>query len=271
MPTVALSTGVSLYYEERGAGEPVLLIMGTGADHSLWDDTAAAFAERYRVITFDNRGTGASDQPPDPESYTMRVLADDAAALLDALEVGRAHVAGLSLGSTVVQELAINHPDKVASLQLHCTWGRTDAWLDRLFRSMAYPVEHDDLAAYAVQAFMWVLSPAYLNDFPEQVAEVEATYLANPPSRAGLLGHLHADRTHDALARLGQIAAPTLITSGEMDWQVPTRYGREVQWWLPGSRLHVFEGPFSSHCAYIELADEFNEVSLAFLAEHEGR
>src|SRR6185295_11217035 len=105
----------------------------------------------------------------------------------------------------------------------------------------------------------------------EQVAEIEAAYLKNPPSKEGLLGHLHADRTHDALGRLGEIAAPTLITSGELDWQIPRRYGLEVQWWIPESRLHVFEGPFSSHCAFLELADEFNEVSLAFLAEQAGR
>lgn len=271
MPTVSLPTGVSLYYEERGSGEPVLLIMGTGAAHSVWDATADVFAERYRVITFDNRGTGSSDHPPDPATYSMRVLADDAVGLLDAIGIERAHIAGCSLGSTVAQELAINHPERVASLQLHCTWGKTDAWLDRLFRSMAYPVEHDDMTAFVSCAFMWVLSAAYLNGFPEQVAEIEADYLANPPSRAGLLGHLHADRTHDALARLGEITAPTLITSGEMDWQVPTRYGREVQWWIPGSRMHVFEGPFSSHCAFIEMADEFNEISLAFLAENKGR
>ena len=118
---------------------------------------------------------------------------------------------------------------------------------------------------------MWVLSPVYLNDFPDQVAEIEAAYLANPPSANGLLGHLHADRTHDALGRLGSITAPTLITSGEMDWQIPTRYGSEVQWWIPGSRMHVFEGPLSSHCAFLEMPDEFHDVWLAFVAEHEGR
>jgi pimeloyl-ACP methyl ester carboxylesterase len=270
VPTVSLPTGVSLYYEERGSGEPVLVIAGTGGDHSLWDAMADVLAGTHRVITYDNRGTGESDRPTDPESYTMRVLADDAAALLDVIGIERTHVAGHSLGSSVAQELAINHPEKIRSLQLHCTWGKTDAWLDRLFRSMAYPVERDDLAAFAVQAFMWVLSPTYLEDYPEQVAEIEAAYLANPPSAAALLGHLHADRTHDALGRLGEITAPTLITSGELDWQIPTRYGLEVQWWISGSRLHVFEGPFSSHCAFIEMADEFNEVSLAFLAEHTG-
>jgi len=115
---------------------------------------------------------------------------------------------------------------------------------------------------------MWTLSPTYLNDYADQVAELEEAYLGNTPSTAGLLGHLHADRTHDTLARLGEISAPTLITSGELDWQVPTRYGREVEWWIPGSRMHVFEGPFSSHCAFIEMADEFNEVSLDFIAGH---
>jgi pimeloyl-ACP methyl ester carboxylesterase len=265
MPVASLPTGVSLYWEERGAGEPVLIVAGTGGDHSLWDATAELWAIRHRVITYDNRGTGQSDRPSDPESYSARVLADDAAALLDAIGIERAHVAGHSLGAAIAQELAINHPEKVASLQLHCTWGRTDAWLDRLFRSMAYPVERGDLAAFAVQAFMWVLSPT------EQVAEIEAAYLANPPSREALLGHLHADRTHDALARLGEITAPTLITSGELDWQIPTRYGEEVQWWIPGSRLHVFEGPLSSHCTFLELPDEFTKVALEFLTEQRGR
>ena len=116
MPAVALPTGVSLFYDERGSGEPVLLIMGTGADHTLWNATAEVFADLHRVITYDQRGTGSSDHPPDPETYTARVLADDAAALLDALGVATAHVAGLSLGSAVAQELAINHPQKIRSL-----------------------------------------------------------------------------------------------------------------------------------------------------------
>ena len=121
MPRVELPTGIGIYYETVGAGEPLLLIMGTGADHSLWDDTAKAYAQRFQVISFDNRGTGQSDHPRDPEQYTMRTLAEDAVALLDALEIESAHVSGLSLGSAVAQELAINHPGKVRSLQLHCT------------------------------------------------------------------------------------------------------------------------------------------------------
>ena len=271
MPIVALSTGVSVKYESYGQGDPLLLIMGTGADHSLWAPTLAGFSDAYRVITYDNRGTGESSCPPDAESYSMRVLAEDAVALLDTLELERAHVSGLSLGSTVAQEIAINHPDRVRSVQLHCTWGRTDAWLARLFEGMAYPIRRGDMDAFVRQAFMWVLSPAYLAERPAEVAAIEKAYLLEnpyPPTKEGLLGHLHADLTHDTLDRLAAIAAPTLITSGEMDIQVPARYGRAVHERVPGSRMHLFTGPYSSHMAYSEMAQEFNALSRAFVDEH---
>jgi pimeloyl-ACP methyl ester carboxylesterase len=274
MPFIHLRTGVRVYYEVAGSGEPLLLIMGTGADHSSWDAQVAAYAGRFSVITYDQRGTGRSDVPPDAAAYSMRVLADDAAALLEALAVESAHVSGLSLGSAVAQELVLGHPAKVRSLQLHCTWGRTDEWLARLFDDMAFPLLHGDVEHFARTALMWVMSPTFLNDEPEALEERERGFSPeNPsaPSIEGLLGHLHADRTHDALDRLHEIRVRTLITSGELDWQVPTRYGRAVHDRISGSSLHVFPGPRSSHCAFVEMADEFNERTLAFLDEQRGR
>ena len=273
VPSAQLSTGISMYYKSEGVGEPLLLIIGTGGDHTWWASHVSAYRDAFQVLSIDNRGTGQSDSPPDPESYTMRVLAEDAAALLDALEIERAHVSGLSLGSTVGQELAINHPDRVASLQLHATWGRTDAWLKRLFESLAYPLRQGDLEAFIQAAFLWVASPTYLNESPEEIAAIERAYVAenpHPPSLEALLGHLHADATHDALDRLHEITAPTLITSGELDWEIPTRYGQMVHERIADSRLHVFEGPRSSHLGFVEMVDEFNRVSRAFLDEHRG-
>src|SRR5262245_41435118 len=114
MATAAIAGGVELDYEITGEGEPLLLIMGTGGTVPLWAPTLPALAATHRVITFDNRGFGASTRGEG--EIDMRLLADDAAGLLDALEVERAHVLGWSLGSATSQELAINHPDKVASL-----------------------------------------------------------------------------------------------------------------------------------------------------------
>ena len=83
-----------------------------------------------------------------------------------------------------------------------------------------------------------------------------------------MLGHFHADKTHDALDRMHTITVPTLITSGEMDWQVPTRYGAEVQRHIPGSVLHRFGGPRSSHIAFHEMDEEWNAFTLAWLRRH---
>jgi pimeloyl-ACP methyl ester carboxylesterase len=273
MPMTTLPTGIDMYYEVEGSGEPLLLIMGTAADHTPWAAQVAACRNQYTVITYDARGTGRSSHPPDVDSYSMRILADDAAALLRHLGVERAHVSGLSLGSATAQELTINHPALVATLQLHCTWGRSDNWFNRMIDSMEFMVIHDDLDMYIRTALLWVASPKFINEQPDEVEEFERGFILdnpNPPSKHGMLGHFHADKTHDALARLPGIVVPTLITSGEMDWQVPTRYGLAVQARIPGSSMHVFRGPASSHIAFHEMADEWNDFTLSWL-DRSGR
>ena len=268
MPLVDLPTGIEMYYQVEGTGDPLLLIMGTGADHATWAAQVDAYRHHYTVITYDARGTGQSTHPPDVSDYSMHILADDAAALLDCLGVERAHVSGLSLGSATAQELAVNHQSKVATLQLHCTWGRSDEWFIRMIDTNETYILHDDPAGYIRTALLWVASPTFINDQPAEVEAFERGFLLDnphPPSKAGMLGHFHADKTHDALDRLGSIEVPTLITSGEVDWQVPTRYGLEVQQAIGGAALQVFRGPHSSHIAFHEMAGEWNAFTLGWL------
>lgn len=268
MPVASLETGIDMYYEIDGSGDPLLLIMGTNADHSTWASQVEAYKDSYQVITYDARGTGQSTHPPDVDAYSMRILADDAAALLAHLDIERAHVSGLSLGSATAQELAINHPDRVATLQLHCTWGKSDEWFNRMIDTNEFCIIHDDPEMYIRTALLWVASPHFINERPDDVEAFERGFLLDnphPPSKEGMLGHFHADKTHDALDRLGQIEVATLITSGEVDWQVPTRYGLEVQNRIPGSTMHVFRGPQSSHIAFHEMSDEWNRFTKAWL------
>jgi len=268
MPFINLATGIEMYYEVEGTGDPLLLIMGTAADHTTWAAQVEAYRHHYTVITYDARGTGRSTHPADVGDYSMRILADDAAALCDSLGVERAHVSGLSLGSATAQELAINHPGLVATLQLHCTWGRSDEWFIRMIDTNETYILHDDPAGYIRTALLWVASPTFINDQPADVEAFERGFILenpHPPSKAGMLGHFHADKTHDTLDRLGSIEVPTLITSGEVDWQVPTRYGLEVQRAIEGSTMHVFRGPHSSHIAFHEMVDEWNAFTLGWL------
>jgi pimeloyl-ACP methyl ester carboxylesterase len=269
MPIVRLSTGIDCYYEMSGNGEPLLLIMGTSSDHCFWDAQRPAYEPHYRTIVYDARGTGQSSQPEDVENYSMALLADDAAALLDALGVKRAHVSGISLGSTTAQELALRHPETVATLQLHGTWGKTDRWFHYVIGQLKYPIEREDRLGFSKAVIPWVLSPSAVND--EQMHDAIVDALMTHPhvsSFKGILGHIHADQTHDAIDRLPRISVPTLITAGELDWQVPLRLGRAVHEAIPGSEMHVFRGPNSSHAAFFEMPDEFNRVTLEWLRRH---
>jgi len=257
-----------MYYESCGDGDPLVLIMGTGADHSPWDPAAEVYSRSYRVITFDQRGTGRSDRPADPESYTIKGMADDVAALLDYFELPVCHVAGMSMGSAIAQEIALRHPDRVATLQLHATWGRTDEWLRRMFESLGYLLDRPSLEAFVRTDNMWINSASLLNEDPVALAEGEHEMLRDPyaPTHITLRGHLHADLGHDTLGRLHQIRVPTLITSGELDWQVPMRYGLEVGERIPGSRFHLFKGARASHNLFSEIAGDFYRVTLKFLS-----
>src|SRR2546421_5513836 len=98
MPYATALDGTRLYFEERGTtGEPLLLVSGQGSDHTNWNGIRGDFADRYRVIVYDHRGTGRSDKPAAPP-YTTRGFAQDAIAILDHLAIARAHAYGISMG-----------------------------------------------------------------------------------------------------------------------------------------------------------------------------
>lgn len=268
MPKIQIATGLEMFYDEHGEGEPLLLIMGTGADHRFWASQIPAYEKQYRTIVYDSRGVGQTTVPDDPETCTMALMADDAAALLDALDIESAHVSGLSLGSTVLQELCLRHPTRVRTAQMHGAWAKSDEWFIRMIETLEFPVKHGDLATFIRYALMWITSPTFLATQPEAVAGMEQAFLDEAPAAAGVLGHIHADKKHDALDRLNRIKCPVLVASGAMDVQVPPRYGIEVANAIPGATFHLFEGPQSSHLTCLEMADEFNEFTLNWLKQY---
>jgi 3-oxoadipate enol-lactonase len=265
MPRI-LVNGIGLNYVEAGSGEPLLLIMGFGGDHLAWAFQTPVFARRYRVIAFDNRGAGQSDVPDVP--YTTRMMADDAVGLLDALGVERAHVLGVSLGGMIAQEVALNHPRRVRSLQLHCTLARPDAYMRALLeswravRAKATPEEWMRIVA------PWLFAPATYAERPELVEGIIQTGLANPYpfTLTGFLRQGDAVRSHDTLDRLGALACPTLVSVAEDDILVPPRFSRALAAAIPGAALQTVER--AGHCYFWERPDTFNTTSLAFLARH---
>jgi pimeloyl-ACP methyl ester carboxylesterase len=225
----------------------------------------AAYRARYRCILIDNRGAGQSETPA--TGYTVRRMADDAAELLRTLGVGAAHISGHSLGAAIAQELAINHPRLVATLQLHSTWDRTASYphLEHqlVFRQALARRELWDLLA--ANTAVGLLAPAYVNAQAADVRQRIAFLEANHPSAHGLVGHYQAALDHDTRGRLGTIQAPTLVTGGTADLVTLPAYGQAVQAQIADARWHPFEG--AGHLPISETPEAFNRVTLAFLAE----
>jgi 3-oxoadipate enol-lactonase len=246
MPLVEL-LGATLHYESRGDGPPVLLICGIPAIVSDWEPVAAGLAGAgYRVIAYDNRGGGGSSVPPGP--YTTAQLADDADALLLQLEIDRAHVFGMSLGGMIAQELAINHPDRVDRLILGCTHAGV---------AHAAPMPPETGRAFALQTDDWgermaALAPkAFAPDAePDLVAGFIAKKSKDAQDPVGYDAQVQAALTHDAADRLHEIAAPTLVMTGDHDQVIPGESSDLLAERIPDARLEVIHG--TGHLFFIE-------------------
>jgi len=260
--------GTDFWVERRGRGPDVLLVAGLSDPAEAWQAQLDGLADRYRVTAFDNRGAGRTPLPEEPLSVPM--MADDAAALLRALQVPAAHVAGFSGGSLIAQELALNHPGLVRSLVLMSTWARPDVY----FRSMAgfwhwmaerAPSERAMLEAF----FLWVYTPrAHADGTVDQIIE-ETLAFPHPQSVEAFQRQLAPFTTHDTLDRLAEITAPTLVLAGELDIAARPRLGRVVAEGIPGAVFEVLPG--EAHQPFQESPNLFNARVDAFWREVEAQ
>ncbi|HTO11764.1 MAG TPA: alpha/beta fold hydrolase [Candidatus Binatia bacterium] len=258
--------GIELNYIEAGSGEPLLLIMGFGGDHLAWAFQTPVFAQQYRVIAFDNRGAGQSDVPDVP--YTTRMMADDAAGLLDHLKIERAHVIGVSMGGMIAQELALNHPRRVRSVQLHCTLARPDRYMHALIENWRVVRAKVTAEEWMRVVALWLFAPTTYVERPELVEAIIQTGIANPYpfTLTGFLRQGDAVRGHDTFDRLATLAAPALVSVADEDILVPPRFSRELAAAVPGARLQTIER--AGHCYFWERPDAFNAMCLEFLGRN---
>jgi 3-oxoadipate enol-lactonase len=262
--------------QSKGA-PPLLLVMGLGTNGRLWAPAVRRLlASGYEVTAVDNRGCGRSSTPWRP--WTTRTMAADVVAVLDELEIERAHVQGASLGGMIAQEIALEFPERVSTLVLVSTTGglpRLDLVPQRGLPQLLEAVLRSwRPASDPEQRIRDFLCMAASEDFAAQCrpgdeawAAVEAM-LEDPGSQRGLVMQLLAGVRHSSWSRLPRLTMPVQVHHGTEDSLMPFAAGRELARRIPGARFVVHEG--AGH-AIFECLDEVGESILAFLAESEAR
>ncbi len=241
-----------IHYEALGdpAKPPVLLIMGFALSSRAWDRLPGLLAREFRVLFFDNVGTGRSARRG--VAYKMRDLAADAAAVLDHEKVRSAHVFGISMGGMIAQELAIRHPQRVRSLVLGCTFaswrqGRAPSWgtkIDLALMQLGF-ASPGRIARVLVSAEWHAQDPGRIVDWLRR-AEQTALRFAT--------AQVLAIARHHTLDRLSHIRAPTLVLTGTADRLVPPANSEVLVRSIPGAKLHLIHG--AGHVFPLEREDE---------------
>jgi aminoacrylate hydrolase len=261
MPQVAIADG-EIHYEVTGEGHPLILVSGLNGVARYWQPQLAAFSARYRVITYDQRGTGASDHQQ--REFSVDQMARELIALMDALNIERAHIVGLSTGGAIGQTLAIEHPARVARMALCSTWTHCDPWFRRLFeaRRRMYELAGPELHALFHPLFLY--PPDYVNAHDAEITEEQSRAPTKAAPVEASIGRINALLAFDRRAGLARIKAPTLVIACDNDYITPSYHSEALARAIPNAKLVILRG--GGHSFSKTRPVEFNRIVLEFLS-----
>jgi len=241
--TLIKANGINLYFERKGEGEPLLFISGSGADlRNKPNQFDAPVGANFDLICYDQRGLGQTQTPS--HDYTMAEYADDAAALLDYLQIDQIAVMGVSFGGMVAQEFALRHPSRIKHMVLACTSSGGVG-------NPSYPLHELELLEESVRAKKHLQisdnrrDDAWIAENPDRWETLMALTLAARAAQRdpeGALKQLEARKGHDTFSRLPELKMPILLAGGRYDDIAPVANMQALDAQLANSELRLFEG-----------------------------
>jgi pimeloyl-ACP methyl ester carboxylesterase len=258
MPYVKVGD-INMYYEIHGEGEPLVLVCGFGGDITRWARILPTMSRDYRVIIYDNRGAGKTDKPDTP--YTMDMMADDLAGLLDAIGIDSAHILGISMGGMIAQNFALRHPGKVKALILGCTsCSDPGEDPDNAGKDIVDPVRLETMTVEerARSSLPFIYSQEFIDNNPDIIEEEIAMSVNNPVDVVGYNRQADAITTNDTYNRLPQLKMPVLVIAGDEDRLLPVKHSRIIASRVPGAQLTLLKG--KGHGFFSEALDESKRI-----------
>jgi 3-oxoadipate enol-lactonase len=256
---VARVNGINLDYSVTGQGEPLIMIMGMGFGQKGWRFQTGFFGNYFKVITFDNRGSGKSDKPEGP--YSTKMMAEDTIGLMDYLHIDKAHILGISLGGMIAQEMALNYPQRINRLVLGCTLCKEDREASGETPEFKNALKSGLQGEYGPM-FNLLLNKRLTKLFFVPVMK-RAMRKTGTAGTTGLAGQYQAGAKHNTADRLHLIKAPTLVIAGTDDRVIRPGSSRVISGLIPGSKLVMIEK--GSHTLFVENRGRLNRGVLDFL------
>ncbi len=271
MPHATADDGVKLYYEQTGAGMPVIFVHEFAGDLRSWEPQMRHFGQRYRAICYNARGYPPSDVPESVAAYSQNRAADDIASVLDHLNIGQAHIVGLSMGGFATLHFGFRHASRARSLTVAgCGYGADPA------TSEGFRAEGANTVAFIRESGMQAFADRYafgptrvqfqnkdprgFAEFQRQLAEHSALGAAN--TQLGV--QRERPSLWDLQAEMQSLRVPTLILTGDEDWPCLAP-GVLMKQTIPSSALAVM--PNCGHGINLEDPDQFNRIVGDFLAQ----
>ncbi len=261
MPNIQVNN-VSLYYELHGSEHAPVLVLNNGIimnAASSWVYQTKALSRHFRVLQYDCRGQEQSGHPE--TSYSMALHADDLSALLEALEISHAHIAGISYGGEVAQAFALKYPQKTLSLVLADTVSEVGPELKIIIQGWMDALSNLDADQFFNVTVPWNFSQAFIENNSKLLADAKIRYrdLDFPAAQKLCESFLEVDFTE----RLHEIAVPACVIVGEKDLLKGISYARVLKERIPHAELHILEG--AGHASCWERPEEFNSIVIGFL------
>jgi len=232
--SVSTADGAVLKASREGAGAPLVLVSGLGGTAGFWAPVAARLRDRFEILTFDQRGIGASTRGTAETDIAQ--LADDVQAVLDAAGIEAATIVGHSTGGCIAQSLAAQAPERVTGLGLSATWLRPSRYMTALFRTRLDLLRHDPVA-YTATATLISYAPEWLEANWAAYERAVAKAPTSETARQVVAERIEALLAFDGRAAVSRLTMPAMIIGAADDMIVPAFLQRELARALPTAPL----------------------------------
>tara|TARA_R110002110_G_scaffold284987_2_gene499284 strand:- start:45298 stop:46107 length:810 start_codon:yes stop_codon:yes gene_type:complete len=258
---------ITLNCADEGEGPAFIFIPGLVGLHDAWSFQFEHFAKRYRCVTFDHRGTGESDKPTGPGAYSTQAIADDVIALMDTLGIDKAHIAGTSTGGCILQNLALDHPDRVRACIFNNTWVTADEFITRVAITRKRIAESYGPEEYVKVSSMFTSGADQFRHNLDAVMELERRALETVGPVEILTARLDMMLAHDRTDEIAKIDKPSLVVGTVDDATIPYYFAEDLSAAIPGSQMKLFDD--GGHYSYRRHPEKWNAMIGEFLTEAE--